>query len=177
MQQILGDELLVQIDQAAVVVVDTLERTGQVIFIIQTVSGQVSAQRKQVNVDVDAAFLQLADQKIKPVKIVRMQFAGMPFAVIDKGVGMFSDLIGVHMMHAHHVDARCRQAIRHLYRNFLVRHGSAKHQVDTEETDRLAVLKHKFAVFRPDKSVFPRRRIKQMAKIKAPVPTSLFVMT
>ena len=35
---------------------------------------------------------------------------------------------------------------------------------DTEETDRLAVLKHKFAVFRPDKSVLPRRRIKQMAK-------------
>jgi hypothetical protein len=154
--------LLLQLDDARIVVRDGLRAVVDLLPVAHAVPDLELAMDEQVEVDVDAVFLELRDEIVEAVEA----FVGEVLGVV---VGIVEDVrfrpVRVHVVQAHHVAAEARQARRRpLGRLVIHKHGAAGDHC-APETNRRAVLEDEAIAVDGEEAVLTRRRVQQVGGV------------
>ena len=173
MAQQLPGVLLLQLDEPLVVHGVPLHAGGNGAGVFQLVPLQKGAGHDQVDVQVDALFLELGEEVVEAVQPLRVEQAAGAFVVVQQrrfpAAGPVSDAVadgGVGGVKADHVHAHAGKALSQLLRVLVARRVGARGDIKAQESGALTVFKEEMPVLDADEAVLPGGRVQKMGEIQ-----------
>ena len=164
---------LLQLDEPCVVHGVALHAGGDGAGVLQTVALEKGPGHDQVDVQVDALFLELGKEIVEAIQTLGVEDAGGALVIIQQRglpaagpvAGSLSDG-GVGRVEADHVHAHAGKARGQLLRVLVGRSVGAGGAVEAQEPGSLAVLKSKVALLHAHKAVAAGRLVQQVGEVQ-----------
>ena len=173
MAQKLPGVFLLQLDEPGVVHGVALHAGGDGAGVLQTVALEKGPGHDQVDVQVDALFLELGKEIVEAIQTLGVEDAGGALVIIQqRGLPAAGPVAGslpdgsVGCVEADHVHAHAGKARGQLFRVLVGRSVGAGCNVEAQEAGALAVLKSKVAILHAHEAMAARRGVQQMGKIQ-----------
>ena len=164
---------LLQLDEPCVVHGVALHAGGDGAGVLQTVALEKGPGHDQVDVQVDALFLELGKEIVETVQPLGIEDAGGALVIVQqRGLPAAGPVAGalpdgsVGCVEADHVHAHAGKARGQLFRVLVGRSVGAGCNVEAQEAGALAVLKSKVAILHAHEAMAARRGVQQMGKIQ-----------
>ena len=164
---------LLQLNEAGVVDGIALGAEREAAGIVQPVAFREVAGDQQIDVQIDALFLEFGGEIVEAIQTLRMEEAARALFIVQQrsflAARPVSDALAdrrVGRVHADHVHAQAGETLGQALGVLVSRGIGAGGNVETQETGACAVFKDEMTVLDADEAVLACRRVQQVGEVQ-----------